>query len=71
MLKHSQQRTLDIFCSSYDPEMSFKEVCNEIESEDPDTVSLWDGLSCMRGYDISTLIHEVEEAISEAMKMGK
>jgi hypothetical protein len=70
MLKYSQQATVDIFCSSYDPELDFKQICNEIECEDSDTIVVWDGLQCMSGIDISTLMHEVEDAISTALNIG-
>ncbi len=70
-MKYSQQTTVDIFCSSYDPDLSFKGICIEIESEDSDTVVVWEGLQCMSGTDISTMVHEVEYAISTALNMGK
>ena len=70
MLKYSQQTAIDICCSRYDKDMSFKQICKELEDETWEGVNCWDGVECMRGADISTLIHEVEEAISHAMKMG-
>jgi len=69
MLKYSEQIALSLYLSDYDCEMSFKDICKEVEAEDMDLVTWWDGISCMRGYDVSTLIHETEEAIREAMKI--
>lgn len=74
MLKFSEERALGIFLSDYvrnyyGNDRTFKEICNDVEAEDQDMVTIWDGISCVRGYDISTLIHEVEEAISDAMKI--
>ncbi len=71
MMKYSQQTTVDIFCNAYEPELSFKAICNEIESDDIDTVVVWEGMRCMSGHDISTMMHEVEYAISTALNMGK
>ena len=74
MLKYSEERALGLFLSDYvrnyyGIDRSFKEICHDVEAEDNEMVTVWDGIACVRGYDISTLIHEVEEAISEAMKI--
>ena len=74
MLKYSEERALSLFLSDYvrnyyGVDRTFKEICIDVEAEDQDMVTVWGGIACVRGYDISTLIHEVEEALREAMKI--
>lgn len=68
MLTYAQKRALELFLSDYDSGMTFKQICIEVESEDSDSVVIWEGMSCMRGYDISTLIYETADAIQDTIQ---
>lgn len=70
MLKLSQIKAVDLYLSSYHEDMTFKQICNDLEHEDYDLIAVWDGLCNVRGSDISTLLQETEEVIREAMKLA-